>query len=158
MKLRMLLAAGIGIVLVLGAGVSPAFAKGAESVKIKGPGLDAPIRLETEPEGPVPVHRLVDATGLYAALSPEPGTASLTATAPSGDLGPRYVAIFTMFGPDGESPKLRQRLYPFAEDGPLVYTPGGQSLFDNPPIDGGWLRAGDNLTALLVNLGVPEPD
>jgi hypothetical protein len=155
MKLRMLLAAGIGIALALGP--SPASAKGPESIRIKGPGLEDPIRLDPERDGQIPM-RLIEAAGLFEAFDAQPGSTKLQATAPSEDLGPRYVAVYTLFGPEGDNPTVRQRLYPFANDGPLVHTPGGQSLFDGPTADGGWLRADNSLRVLLVAMGVPRSD
>jgi hypothetical protein len=67
-------------------------------------------------------------------------------------LGPRYVAVFRAHqGPD-EVVRIRQDLYPFADLGPLVFTPPDQGW------DDGWRRVGWGLVDLFEELGVTAPD
>ncbi|HVF54486.1 MAG TPA: hypothetical protein VNC78_12895 [Actinomycetota bacterium] len=63
---------------------------------------------------------------------------------PTGDLGERYEAIYRLEDTEGEaSVEAREVLYPFAENGPVGYTPPGQTQrFDRGgrarPIEPGW--------------------
>ena len=144
MKLRILVVALLGTAVALVP--VPASAKGPTAVEISGPGLDEPIRLVRDSAissqmqmlmetlyGPPPTHR--------AALTQQPR--------------PRYLVAFTMPGPDGDE-AMRQQLYPFAEGGPLVRTPPGQTLFGEARASG-WQRGHDALDSLFVSLGAPAP-
>ena len=54
--------------------------------------------------------------------------------------------------------RIRQDLYPRAADGPLIYTPPGQSGFGQALQATGWLRGGPQLTRTLAHLGAsPRP-
>jgi hypothetical protein len=55
-----------------------------------------------------------------------------------------------------EKKKVRKQLYPFADGGPLVHMPGGQTLYGEK-VTAGWQRADDRLDSFLVSLGVPAP-
>lgn len=149
MRLRILFAALLitGIVLV----PTSAEAKGAKDMTVAGPGLDAPIRL-TNTVGPgVLANDIADKSGLFR-QDPDRRTASR----PPGDLGPRYLATYAWLTGPNETTPLRQELYPFANGGALSYTRHEQGITDFVP-DGGWYRAGPELTLLLINAGVPVP-
>ncbi len=144
MKLRILLVALLGTAAALVP--VPAAAKGPTEVEITGPGLDEPIRLDWDSPNTSQMQMLAEI--LYGASPPY-------RTAPTKRLGPRYVVSFTMAGPDGAE-AIRQHAYPFAEGGPLVRTPPGQTLYGEAQASG-WQRAHDTLDSLFVSLGAPAP-
>jgi hypothetical protein len=76
---------------------------------------------------------------------------------PPGDLGPRYDARYVIEIPGG-MPDIVQHVYPYAEGGPVVYTPPGQEWIGSPPgtAPAGWYRGGDDLMDLLTSAGLPE--
>jgi hypothetical protein len=77
-----------------------------------------------------------------------------TDQAPAGDLGPRYRVVLDVRQPPQPNDVV-QYLYPFAESGPVLYTPPGQRLldFDAPS---GWWEAGTDLMAMLDDAGFPD--
>jgi hypothetical protein len=124
-----------------------ASAKGPIPVVVDGPGLDEPIRLPGSAATELPT-MLIGMIGVDGSQS---------VAAPTERLGPRYVATFTFMGPSAdEKRRIRKQLYPFADGGPLVHTPRGQTL-GGEQVTGGWQRADDRLDSLLVSLGVPAP-
>jgi len=149
-KLRTFLTFAVALATVL-ALASPAVAKGASVVTVKGPGVP-PISLDGDG-----TRTLNDAAGLYRAVSHQPAGATLRRR-PTGKLGPRYVATYGWLVAVDRTKPVRQELYPFAEGGAWTYTPPGQRVFETgSAFKGGWYRAGQPLTDLLVSLGVPEP-
>ena len=147
MKPRILFAA----LLVAGLALVPstAHAKGATEASVKGPGLATAIRLDMR-DGPGPsVHTLAESSGLYETMYGE--TPNLTP--PTGDLGPRYEATYTVLA---GSP-VRQHLYPFARGGAVAYVPPGQPLEGGQSTRGGWFGGPQTigLKSLLISLGVP---
>jgi len=123
----------------------PASAKGPTAIEITGPGLDEPIRLDFRSGRTTTMSWHVDVAFGDPAYS----------TAPTERLGPRYAATFTLAGPDRDQ-TIRKHLYPFAESGPLVETPPGQTLYGEE-LASGWQLADDTLDSQLVSLGVPAP-
>ena len=73
---------------------------------------------------------------------------------PKGDLGPRYTITYRLPGPNGEE-TIRQDLYPYADGGPLTYTPTDQTFFGSNVVRGGWYRASPELKTTLVKAGLP---
>lgn len=76
------------------------------------------------------------------------------------NLGPRYLITYR-FGIG----RARQDLYPYAEGGPVTYTPPGQELgrrrdtpdfLRNMPIIAGWYRSPRVFFHFLVDYGLPE--
>jgi len=104
------------------AAASPAAAKGPTEAVLRGPGVagDGVATLDQHT-----AQDLAMATSLYSMFSGEQAPSRLVEREPRGALGPRYVVKFR-FGGDG--PRIRQVLYPFAEQGPIAHTPGGQKL------------------------------
>ena len=150
MKLRILL----GPLLAIGLALVPAtaWAKGARDVSVKGPGLAEPIALDGAAAQP-----MIEASGFYTSVFHQSGSEVLAAR-PRGTLGPRYVATYGWLVAENRTKPLRQVLYPFAEGGALTYTQPRQRVSDRTePFKGGWYRAGQPLTDLLVSLGVPAP-
>jgi hypothetical protein len=153
MRLKMWTAAGACVVAVAGAIVSagPASAKGIQSATISGPGLDDPIDVSpSDGDG----GRLSDLTGFWDVMPGQPRPPTFSEQAPPGQLGPRYTITWRlMTGPEEVTP-IRQDLYPYAADGPLVHTAAGQPIFDTATA-GGWYAAPFALRDTLRALGVP---
>lgn len=122
----------IGIVLAVPAA---ALAKGPSSATIEGPGLARTA--VTDPNALLGLTG-IDPHTLDQAIQP-------LALRPQDDLGPRFTIVYT-FGTQGT---LRQQVYPFARNGPIVYTQ--PSL-----VVGGWFRGGSELEQTLGRLGLPE--
>jgi hypothetical protein len=141
-KLSVALLAGAAIV----AGALPAQAKVAGAASINGPGLGGGISIRGDDGAGYPVM-----SGLL-----EDG-ARATIQAPTEKVGPRYMAIYDIRFPKGE-PSVIQYLYPFAEGGPLVYTPPGQEWIGGA--DGtapsGWFTMDPELLQELRDRGLPE--
>jgi hypothetical protein len=133
-------AAGLLVVVAL-----PAQAKVAGSAYINGPGL---------PGGGISVDGS-DGAG-WPVLSGLLDGGLVEEAAPPGALGPRYEVTFVIAEPPGQ-PDVRQHLYPYAEGGPVVYTPGGQEWFGGTagtaPV--GWFAADQGLMDLLTDQGLP---
>ena len=117
-----LLATGISLALAIAV---PAEAKGPTKVTIDGPGLTQPIVLGASTVG-ILFFESGAADGLGACLaadrcSPHP---------PKGDLGPKYVATYTVMFPNRSGREVHnqlvQYLYPQARPTPLAYLPPGQ--------------------------------
>lgn len=98
---------------------------------------------------------LTEQTGLFPAVfarEPDP----MLDRRPKGDLGPKYVITWTVPGPNNETWKLRQDVYPYAESGPVTYMASGQKVFQIPGgTHGGWFQAGARLKQVLVDAGLP---
>jgi len=127
-------------------------AKGVTQVRISGADLATPITLSSEGAG-----HLAQAAGLNSAFfdaGPPPPDPRL----PSEDLGRRYTATYTFATPEARTDPqatLRQELYPFADGGPVAYTPPGQTLFDATS-RGVWHRDA-RLAPILIAAGLPAP-
>jgi hypothetical protein len=144
-------AAAVALALVL-ALAGPAQAKGIQSATITGPGLDEPIDF-SPPDGDG--GDLAALTAVWEAMPGQPQTPALMDQAPTGELGPRYrITWRLMTGPDDVT-AIRQDLYPYADNGPLVHTPAGQPIFGQST-PGGWREAPAALRDRLRALGVPE--
>jgi hypothetical protein len=155
MRLRMLVVVTIagGLLLM----PTPASAKGPNAVELTGPSLDEPIRIEPWTEtgdGAGHVSALVQAARLFSAFGSR-AAEILAPEAPPGERGPRYVATYSMVGSNSTS--IQQHLYPFADGGPLAYTPPDQSMFGASALGSGWQRVDTSLDSLLVSFGVPAP-
>lgn len=140
-RLSVGLLAGAAIV----AGALPAQAKVAGVASINGPGLGGGISMRgNDGAGYPPVSGLFEESNGMS-------------QAPTTVLGPRYVSRYVVREPDGPPPVV-QYLYPYAEGGPLVYTPPGQEWIGGA--DGtaasGWFRMNPDLLEALIARGLPE--
>jgi hypothetical protein len=125
------------VVLVLVAAPGVAMAKGPLGGSVSGPGLASPIELDGtgEWEADSPLALLTTDTGIFGRAG--------HVRRPAGELGPRYDVrlVFPRHSTGKPGYVVRQRLYPYAEDGPAVYTGRGQRLFDDTTrTAGGWYR------------------
>jgi hypothetical protein len=137
------------VVFALLAAPGVAMAKGPLSGSVSGPGLTAPINLDGTGEW--------DADSPLALLTADTGIFDRTARArrPAGELGPRYEVrlVFPRLSTGKPAYVVRQRLYPYAERGPAVYTARGQRLLDDTTrTAGGWYRVP---RILVERLGLP---
>jgi hypothetical protein len=158
------LAVGVSLAVAL-VTAGPALAKGATRAVITGPGLARPIVVADagEPGQSGKLATLAEQSGLvtvlFGASMSGPAT-TLRSPPPQAALGPRYTVTYTVPGVDpqpGEKyGRIRQRLYPYAVDGPLTYTPPGQHGFGQQLQASGWVRADPGLARTLAELGVPR--
>jgi hypothetical protein len=126
------------VVLALLTAPGVAVAKGPLSGSVSGPGLAAPIKLggtggEWDENSPLAL--LTADTGIYDQSKHPPR--------PAGELGPRYEVrlVFPRHSTGKPDYVVRQRLYPYAENGPTVYTLRGQPIFDDTfRTTGGWYQ------------------
>jgi hypothetical protein len=163
----LVIASAIGLV------AGTAFAKGARDVTITGPGLAAPVHLDTTSTSPsgtpapsVGVNELADATGAFFAVFRTVPT-PLERQRPVGSLGPRYRIVYQLYTGQDKVTPVRQDVYPFAHAGFVTYTPSGQRAFDKT-VRSGWYTSavhagpfGGGMTseaaiALFVSAGVPD--
>lgn len=133
-----------------------ALAKGPESATITGPGIDEPIELINadyfNSDYTNHVKELMRQTGLWYA------TSSRISAKPAGDLGPRYTLTWINSGPPGgpvEERTIRQALYLYAENGPVIHTPAQEGLEGWGPDVVGWFTPPDGLSDTLAALDVP---
>ena len=127
-----------------------ALGKGPSGATIEGPGADRITFTGGRNSG---LFLLTEQTGLFPAVfgrEPDP----MLDRRPQGDLGPRYVITWTVPGPNNETWKLRQDLYPYADSGPVTYMAPGQEVFRRGT-HGGWYQAGARLKQVLVDAGLP---
>ena len=128
-----------------------ALAKGPSEAVVTGPGTD---------DDGIVIAGLGDESGLTGqsgffpatfGQSPDP----MLASAPEGDLGPKYRIVYTVPGPSGSDDTIVQDVYPYAEPNPVTYTPPGQSFFDTEKTRGGWYVSTNGLRNILVHAGLP---
>jgi hypothetical protein len=115
---------------------------------ITGDDLDGPIRLTGERE----IQSFASTTYLSQSLARFVPT---EIPAPRGELGPRYdIAYNLTFDAAwtlGVPMEITQRLYPFAEGGPMLFTPEQRLSAE------GWWLAADRLTPILASHGIVAP-
>lgn len=146
--------AGVAFIAAVLFGFSdPVAAKGPQSVTITGPGMDRPIELMDSANSDLVV-RLMEQTGLWYAA----GELPLPLEHPAGDLGPAYTLAWINSGPPGKSVDertIRQEIYLYAENGPVIHTPAQETLGGWGPDVIGWFAAPSGLRDTLAELGVP---
>ncbi|HEY7003173.1 MAG TPA: hypothetical protein VH281_02730 [Gaiellaceae bacterium] len=134
------------IVVVALALPASALAKGPSKALIVGAGLP-PIQISGAEGSSTPFWRLTEAAGWFEAAW---GTSRLPDQPPTGQLGPRYMIVWSV----PSSSKLRQEVYPYARPSPVTYMPRGQKIYGQP-VKGGWFAGGPKLKRALVRVGVP---
>ena len=149
---RRILVVGVVAVIAPLALAAPAEAKGPESAVISGPGIESTQLTWVSAEDELAA--LLD----IAFPWDEVGKEASRAEPPLAELGAMYAVTYRMPGIKNHSRAgtVRQALYPFAEGGPLVYTPPGQRML-GLPVDSGWQATSTRLTLLLRSLGA-DPD
>jgi len=145
------LAAGLAVALL----APTARAKGANAVTIEGVGVPSPISVTRSDGDGTTLMALADGLGFYAAVfqqQPDP----MLKTPPTNDLGPALDVSWRLPTDTTTTVVVRQRLYPDAASGPLVYTEPGQPTFATTSTYGGWYQAQPAVRELLTRLGVPN--
>jgi len=149
---RYLVAVALVVALVFPA---LAVAKGPVSASVSGPGLDAPLLIKGDGEGPgTALGTLASAGGFFAQMygqSPDPTFASR----PSVTLGPRYIAVYVVPGPNKIESRVIQYIYPYAKPRAVTYMKPGQRFWSGRRAHGGWYRGSARLTSVLVQAGLP---
>ena len=154
MRARILVLLTLVVVGAVGMFGGTAHAKGPSEAEITGAGITTPIPVPPE----VFSANLIEETGFFAAAfgqEPDP----MLATAPRGELGPRFTIAWSLPWSDGGPTKVdevEQDLYPYADGGPVVYTAPGQTFYVSEHTRGGWFRAPTALVTRLQTLGIPD--
>jgi hypothetical protein len=150
--MRMYLAVAVLVALLVPALAS---AKGPASASISGPGLGRALAVRGDGETPgTALGTIASASGFFAQMfgqSPDP----TLKTRPAGTLGPRYVAVYLVPGPNDIQSRVVQHLYPYAKPVALTYLKAGQPFWGDQKAHGGWYRAAPALKRTLVRLGLP---
>jgi hypothetical protein len=146
------LVAALGVSLVLAGSAS---AKGPIAAAITGPGLASPLQLSyRSAESRDAMAKLTEDGDFFrqafTSMPARPGAARR----PAGALGPRYVVVYVVPGPNGNS-RLRQHLYPYAAAGAVTFMPRGQRFWGTRRTRGGWSRGSRALADALVEAGLP---
>ena len=150
--LRYLLAAGLLVALAL---PSLSAAKGPSGASISGPGLGRTLTISGNGEGPgTALGTLADASGYFAQMFGQAPDPTLRAR-PKGTLGPRYMAVYVVPGPNDVQSRVTQSIYPFAKPVAVTYMKPGQIFWDSEKTHGGWFRASAALKRVLVRAGLP---
>jgi hypothetical protein len=140
MRRRIAAAASVAVALLVAAGAS---AKGPESAKLTGPGLDQrslTFAGNGEMGQGTPLGALVDASGFFAQMYGQAPDPTLK-TRPAGTLGPRYRITYVVPGPNGIRSRVVQDVYPFAKPAPLTYMKPTQRYWGSRLAHGGWFRS-----------------
>jgi hypothetical protein len=156
---RGILAAGMAAASVLAA-LAPAAAKGIiAEANISGPGLGGAGSASgggMKIEAPA-ADTMWELSGASWMKVREDSVSELGLT--PADLGPRYLVTYRYhYGPGREDDLIRQQLYPYADGGPVTFTPPGQVLTGEgmAPIGSGWFQADPGFFEFLVEAGLPE--
>jgi hypothetical protein len=129
---------------------SLALGKGPSAATMDGPGGGITFSGD---EGSGRLENLTQQSGWFdAAFAQEPNP--LLAARPEDDLGPKYTVTYTVPGPENDTFRIRQDVYPYASPGPVTYMAPGQPIFDMET-SGGWFQAGPELKETLVAAGLP---
>jgi hypothetical protein len=116
-----------------------------------GPDIDDPIELTQSDPG---IGQLMQQSGIWS------GPGLRESIEPAGDLGPAYTLTWINSGPPEasiEERSIRQILYPYAENGPLINTPAQVGLVGWGGEVLGWYEAPKSLIDTLAALGVTAP-
>ena len=130
-------------------------AKGPVGASITGPGLDRPLTVTGDGEGPgTALGTLATASGFFPQMfgqSPDPTLRSR----PGRTLGSRYKVLYTVPGPNGVDSRVVQLVYPYAKPVALSYMRPGQVFWVTERTHGGWFRASSSLKRMLLRAGLP---
>jgi hypothetical protein len=130
-----------------------AAAKGPSSASVTGQGLDKPLVIGGSGESSgTPLGDLTEEAGFFpASFGQEPNP--MLASAPTSKLGPKLTIHYVVPGPNNDTFRIVQDVYPYARGGAVTYMKPGQPIFDMTT-RGGWYRA-DGLKRTLVQRGLP---
>ena len=148
MRRRIVATAAVAVALSVAAGAS---AKGPESAKLSGPGLEQrslTFAGNGEMGQGTPLGALVDASGFFAQMYGQTPDPTLK-TRPQGTLGPHYRITYVVPGPNGIRSRVVQDVYPFAKPAPLTYMKPTQRYWGTRLAHGGWFRSTAALRQVL---------
>jgi hypothetical protein len=132
-----------------------ALGKRPSAASMDGPGSGGGITFSGDGESNgTPLGNLTEQSGFFPAVftrQPDP----MLDSRPKGDLGPKYTVTYTVPGPNNETWKIQQDVYPYAEHGPVTYMKPGQEIFELGGTRGGWFQATPQLKETLVSAGLP---
>lgn len=158
---RLLPVAGLAVLLIVFGSPAALAAGGPTSASIDGPGIEGGIDIG---QGDAGFGELAVHAGLFAVRFPEyrgDNVSQLAEQRPYGDLGPEYRIAWTVPNSADTADTFVQRLYPYAEAGPVTHTEKGQAytMIEGRLIGrtqlGGWHVGGAELRAALTEIGVP---
>ena len=131
-----------------------AAAKGPSKAEVSGPGLGKTlVVLGAEAPG-TPLMTLAESAGFFQLVygqSPDP----TTRTRPDGTLGPRYLVVYRVPGPNGIVSTIRGDIYPYAKPRPVSYLKPGQDFWNGMRTHGGWFVGDARAKNTLVRAGLP---
>jgi hypothetical protein len=132
-----------------------ALAKGLTgNARVEGKGLDKAITFTGDDSGDDGFWPFLDQTGVIAGIDGATSASDWKNEPPTTDLGPRYTITWDLKQFEGPDVHLIQYLYPYAEDGPLVYTPRSARIMQTT-IPTGWWEAPTVLRSHLEARGLP---
>jgi len=134
-----------------------ALGKGPSEASISGPGVGGGGNLTiTGCCAPgSPTMNLAEHAGFFPAVFARQPDPMLDAR-PKGNFGPKYSVTYTVPGPNNETWKIQQDVYPYATPAPVTYMKPGQTVFQIPGgTRGGWFQADSRLKKTLVSAGLP---
>ena len=134
-----------------------ALAKGPSEAVINGPGGgggSGDITVTGCCANDTPTMMLAESAGFFPAVFGQQPSPMLDAR-PEGKLGAKYTITYTVPGPNNETFKIKQDVYPYAAAGPVTYMKPGQPVF-NTQTRGGWFQARSELKQILVAAGLPK--
>lgn len=130
-----------------------ALAKGPSEASITGPGLGKAITIVGAEEEGSPLMSFAEQAGFFpAAFGQQPDP--MLPGQPKGNLGPKYRIEYKVPGPENDTFKISQDLYPYASPSAVTYMPAGQRIFDSTT-QGGWYES-PLLKDTLVAAGLPK--
>jgi len=131
-----------------------AAAKGPSKAEVSGPGLGKTLVVVGAEAPGTPLMNLAESAGFFPLVfgqSPDP----TTRTRPDATLGPRYLAVYRVPGPNGVVSTIRSDVYPYAKPRPVSYMKPGQRFWDGMRTRGGWFVGDARAKTTLVRAGLP---
>src|SRR5215210_6834403 len=105
-----------------------ALAKGPSQATITGPGKTISYKGSGEESGS-PLGNLTLYAGFFPAAFGQSPNPMLTSR-PTGKLGAKFTIRYLVPGPNNDSFRITQDLYPYAKGGAVTYMKPGQAIFD----------------------------
>lgn len=132
-----------------------ALAKGLEldHAVLEGPGLDLPLEVSREEFGIVRSESSPTAVALARLFG------NKSQVPPPGSLGPDFELSYHLnvgLAPDVAQKAIRLTLYPYAENGPVMFVPPGLTVTDVEEIESGWEAFPPALVQNLQSAGMPS--
>ena len=131
-----------------------AAAKGPVSASISGPGLQSPLTLSGDGEGPgTALGTLAMSSGFFAQMFGQTPDPTFT-TQPKRALGPRYKVVYVVPGGSDIQSRVVQWIYPYAKPVALTHMKANQLFWQTERTHGGWYRATPALKQMLARAGL----